>query len=106
RAGRSRGHLSRRRLLQGTGGTLGVALASAGIYKMIDTIAEPPDRPAVAASPPGQEQYILQNEQVIKVNGAGVKSSNGTIAVRVPALHDHVITAKLNVTANAKALQE
>lgn len=106
RAGRPRGNLSRRRLIQGTAGTLGAALASAGIYKMIDTIARPPDRLAVAGSPPSQEQYILQNEQVVKVNGSGVQSSNGTIAVRVPALHDHVITARLNVPANAKALQE
>jgi hypothetical protein len=106
RAGRPRENLSRRHLLQGTAGTLGVALGSAGIYKMIDTIANPPARPVFAASPPSQEQYILQNEQVVKVNGAGVKSSNGTIAVRVPALHDHVITATLNVSANAKELQE
>jgi hypothetical protein len=35
-----------------------------------------------------------------------VKSSNGTIPVRVPPLHDHVVTATLNVPANAKALQE
>ncbi|MET7354460.1 hypothetical protein [Streptomyces mirabilis] len=106
RAGRSRGNLSRRRLLQGTAGTFGAALASAGIYEMIDGIAKPPDRAAVADSPPVQEQYILQGEQVVMVNGTGVKSSNGTIAVRVPALHDHVITARLNVPAKAKALQE
>ena len=106
RARRPRGNLSRRRLLQGTAGTLGAALGSAGIYKMVDTIAQPPDRPAVASSPPSQEQYIVQNEQVVKVNGSGVKSSNGTIPGRVPALHDHVITATLNVSANAKALQE
>jgi hypothetical protein len=81
-------------------------LASAGIYKLIDTIAQPPRRLDAAASPPNQEQYILQNEKVVKVNGAGVKSSNGTIAVRVPPLHDHVITATLDVSANAKALQE
>jgi hypothetical protein len=105
-AGRPRGKLSRRRLLQGTAGTLGAALASAGIYKIVDTIADPPGRPAVAASPPNQEQYLLQNEQVVKVNGAGVKSSDGTIPVRVPALHDHVITATLTVPANARALQE
>jgi hypothetical protein len=107
RAGRPHGNLSRRRLLQGTAGTFGAALASAGIYEMIDSIAKPPDRPAAGPdSPPVQEQYILQNEQVVMVDGSGVKSSNGTIAVRVPALHDHVITAKLNVPANAKALQE
>jgi hypothetical protein len=105
RAGRPPENLSRRRLLQGAG-TFGAALASPGIYKMIETIAEPPDRLAAAASPPVQEQYILQGEQVVMVNGSGVKSSNGTIAVRVPALHDHVITARLNVPANAKALQE
>ena len=33
--------LSRRRFLQGT---LGTALASAGIYELIDTIAQPPQR--------------------------------------------------------------
>jgi hypothetical protein len=106
RTGRPRGNLNRRNLLLGTAGTLGAALASAGIYKMVDTIAKPPHRPAVAASPHSQEQYILQGEHVVMVNGSGVKSSNGKIAVRVPALHDHVITATLNVPANAKALQE
>ncbi|WP_269857243.1 DUF7405 family protein [Streptomyces sp. RPT161] len=73
---------------------------------MIDTMAKPPNRPAAADSPPIQEQYILQNEQVVMVDGTGVKSSKGSIAVRVPALHDHIITARLNVPANAKALQE
>ncbi|MEU2623293.1 hypothetical protein ABZ642_35190 [Streptomyces sp. NPDC007157] len=106
RTGRPRGILSRRRLLQGTAGTFGAALASAGIYETIDTIAKPPHRAALADSSPMQEQYILQNEQVVMVNGSGVKSSDGKIAVRVPALHDHVITARLNVSANAKALQE
>src|SRR3977135_3004120 len=106
RARQPRGNLSRRRLLKGTVGTLGAALGSTGIYKMIDTIAQPPKRPAVASSSPTQEQYILQNEQVVKVNGSGMKSSDGTIPVRVPALHDHVITATLDVSANAKALQE
>jgi hypothetical protein len=73
---------------------------------MIDAIAQPPERPAFASTPPTQEQYILQGEQVINVDGSGVETSNGTIPVRVPALHDHVITATLNVPANAKALQE
>jgi hypothetical protein len=73
---------------------------------MIGTMAEPPDRPAAAGIPPIQEQYILQNEQVIMLDDSGLKSSKGKIAVRVPALHDHVVTATLNVPANAKALQE
>jgi hypothetical protein len=105
-AGEPHRELNRRRFLQGTALTLGAALASAGIYELIETIAQRPARGAFAASQPMQEQYILQNEQVIEVNGSGVESSTGTIAVRVPALHDHVITATLKVSANAKALQE
>src|ERR1700739_968204 len=106
RTRRPREHVSRRRFLQETAGTFGAVLGTPGIYKMIETIADPPDRPAMAASPPLQEQYLLQNEQVVNVNPLGVKSRHGTIAVRVPALYDHVITAKLNVSANAKELQE
>jgi hypothetical protein len=106
RAGSPDGNLNRRRLLQGTAGTFGAALASVGIYKVIDTIAEPPDRSAATGSQPVQEQYILQGERVVMVDGSGVKSSKGTIAVRVPALHNHVITARLNVPSRAKELQE
>ncbi|MGW1973792.1 DUF7405 family protein, partial [Streptomyces tubercidicus] len=104
--GQPRANLTRRRILQGTAGTLGAALASAGIYEMVDSIAKPPSRPVSADSPPIQEQYVLQNEPVVMVDGSGVKSRKGTIAVRVPALHNHVITARLNVPANAKALRE
>ncbi|MFF3559204.1 hypothetical protein ACFYXS_04080 [Streptomyces sp. NPDC002574] len=104
-AGRPRGNVTRRRILQGTAGA-GAALASAGIYEMIDTFAKPPSRPVAADTPPLQEQYILQNEPVVMVDGSGVESRKGTIAVRVPALHNHVITAKLTVPANAKALRE
>src|SRR5258708_29996262 len=98
--------LSRRRFLKGTVGTVGAALASAGIYEMIDTLAQPPERAAFAATQPLQEQYIIQNLQIIKDNGSGINSSNGTIPVVVHPLHDHVITATLKVPANAKALQE
>jgi hypothetical protein len=44
--------LSRRRFLKGTVVTVGAALASAGIYEMIDTLAQPPERPAFAATQP------------------------------------------------------
>src|SRR5258706_9206704 len=99
--------LSRRRFLKGTVGTVGAAMASAGIYEMIDTIAQPPERVAFAATQPWPlEQYIIENVRVIKDNGSGVNSSNGTILVEVPPLHSHVITATLNVPANTKALQE
>ncbi len=98
--------LSRRRFLNGTVRTLGAALASAGIYELIDTLAQPPERPAFAATQPLQEQYIIQNVRIIQDNGSGINSSNGTIPVIVHPLHNHVITATLKVPANAKALQE
>jgi TAT (twin-arginine translocation) pathway signal sequence len=105
-AGEPHKELSRRHFLKGTAGALGAALASAGIYELIDTIAQPPERAAFAATQPWpEEQYVLENVRVIMDNGSGVNSSNGTIAVLVHPLHNHVITAKLNVQANANALQ-
>src|SRR5258706_7628737 len=98
--------LSRRRFLKGSVRTVGAALASAGIYELIDTLAQPPERPAFAATQPLQEQYIIQNLQIIQDNGSGTNSSNGTIPVIVHPLHNHIITTTLKVPANAKALQE
>src|SRR5216683_2616869 len=98
--------LSRRRFLKGSVRTLGAALTSAGIYELIDTIAQPPERPAFAATQPWPlEQYIIENVRIIKDNGSGINSSNGTILVEVHPLHNHVITATLKVPANATALQ-
>lgn len=106
RAGRPGGDTSRRRFLQGTTGAFGIALASPGLYKMVDTIAKPPDRPAVAGTQPVQEQYNVPADQVINVDSSGVESSKGTVAIRVGPLHGLVITARLNVPANAGALRE
>ena len=107
-AGEQHQALSRRRFLTGSVRTLGAALASAGVfYEMIDTLVQPPERVAFAATQPlPLEQYISQNLQVIKDNGSGTNSSTGTIPVLVHPLHNHVITATLKVPANAKALQE
>jgi hypothetical protein len=99
--------LSRRRFLKGSVHTLSAALASAGIYELIDTIVQPPERVAFAATQPWPlEQYIIENVRIIKDNGSGINSSNGTILVEVHPLHNHVITATLNVPAHAKALQD
>lgn len=106
RAGWPQEDTSRRRFLQGTAGAFGAALVSPGIYGLIDTIAKPPDRPAVADIRPIQEQYLLQHQQVINVDNFGVHTSHGKIAVLVPPLHSQVITARLNVPATAKALRE
>src|SRR6266851_9932281 len=83
--------LSRRRFLKGSVRTLGAALASAGIYELIDTLVQPPERPAFAATQPWPlEQYILENIRIIMDNGSGINSSNGTIPVEVHALHNHI----------------
>jgi hypothetical protein len=104
------GYTSRRRFLQGAAGTIGVlgaSLAAPGVfYKMADAIAAAPARPAGSAKAPPQEQYLLQGTQVINVDGSGVQHTHGSVAVHVPALHDHVITATLNVPASPAALQE
>ena len=106
-AGRPRENTSRRRFLQGSAGTLGAVLASPGyFYKMVDAIAEPPHRTTVAASPPPQEQYLLRGGQVINLDGSGLQRKHGPVAVHVPPLHDHVITARLKVSANASALRD
>jgi hypothetical protein len=101
---------SRRRFLQGTAGTVGAVGASLALpgtfYKMVDAIAEPPARPAGVTGSPLQEQYLLQDTKVIDVDGSGIQSKHGSVAVEVPPLHDHVVTAKLNVPADPKALQE
>ena len=105
-AGQTPGSTTRRRFLQGSVGAFGAVLASPGtFYKMADAIAEPPARLASTASAPAQEQYLLQGTQVINVNGSSLQHNRGSVAVHVPPLHDRVVTAKLNVSANAEALK-
>jgi hypothetical protein len=104
------GSTSRRRFLQGAAGTIGLigtSLAAPGVfYKMADAIAATPARPAGGVKRPVQEQYLLQGTQVINVDGSGLHSKHGSVAIHVPPLHDHVITAKLNVSTSPAALQE
>jgi len=74
--------------------TAGAAVTSAAIYELVDGIAQPPERPAFAASEPWPpEQYILQNTLVARVNAAGVNSSKGTIAAiawGLPYFHHYI----------------
>ena len=101
--------MSRRAFLAGTGRTLSMALASAGVfYEFINQIAHKPEQVAFAAAQPlPQEQYLVPSTRIINVNSAGLSSSGpGTIPVVLHPLHNHIITAKVKVPANAKALQE
>src|SRR5258708_1123137 len=85
------GKLSRRQFLEGT---LEAALASAGIYELIDTLVQAPERVAFAASQPlPPEQYAIPTPRLIMDDGSGVASSTGTIPILIPPLHNHVITA-------------
>ncbi|EFH88399.1 hypothetical protein Krac_9850 [Ktedonobacter racemifer DSM 44963] len=103
-AGEQQRPLSRRRFLEGT---LGAALASAGIYELIDTLVQTPEWVAFAVNQPlPPEQYAIPTPRLIMDDGSGVASSIGTIPVLIPPLHTHVITAAVKVPANAKALQE
>src|SRR5271170_1600073 len=76
------GYTSRRRILQGAAGIVGVlgaSLAAPGVfYKMADAIAAPPARPAGSSKPPAQEQYLLRDTQVINVDGSGVQRKHGS----------------------------
>ena len=98
------GSTSRRGFLRAAT-ALSAALASPGIYRIIDTLTTAPDRSAAAAMPL-PEQYIQQGAQVVKVDGSGVLSKRGTVAMLVPPLHDQVVTAKLKLPATAKVLRE
>src|SRR5258707_746238 len=101
--------MSRREFLVETGRTLSMALASAGVfYEFIDQLAQKPEQVAFAATQPlPPEQYIIPSTRIVNVTSAGVSGSGpGTIPVLLHPLHNHIITAKVNVPANAKALQE
>jgi hypothetical protein len=101
--------LSRREFLAETGRTLSTALVSAGVfYEFIDHLAQKPEPVAFAAAQPlPLEQYIVPSTRIVNVTSAGVSGSGpGTIPVVLHPLHNHIITAKVKVPANAKALQE
>jgi len=109
-AGKQHREMSRRRFLAGTERTLAMALAFAGVFsEFIDNLAQKPEQVAFADG--GQslplEQYIVPSTQIVNVNSSGLSASGpGTTPVVVHPLHNHIITAKLNVSASAKALWE
>ncbi|GLV59940.1 hypothetical protein KDH_67640 [Dictyobacter sp. S3.2.2.5] len=86
--------LSRREFLVGTGRTLSVALASAGVfYEFIDNLAKKPQQVAFADGQPlPQEQYIVPSTRIVNVNSSGLSGSGSdTIPVVVHPLHNHII---------------
>jgi hypothetical protein len=99
---------SRRRFLTSTAkaGGVAAALAGAGLYERVDLVRGRADRIVTRASTAtlAPEQHLM-NLQVIPVDFKGVqKSGQASVNVVVPPLHFQVVTAKLNVQANAKSL--
>jgi hypothetical protein len=83
--------LTRKQLL---GGAAAGALGAAGIYELVDQLAESPERAAALELPP--EQHLL----------AGMKTfEHENVEVIEPPLHHQVVTAKLRVEQSTRALR-
>lgn len=98
---------TRRRFLVGGARVVGLstALASAGIYELVDVLAGRRVREAVAASFP-PEQHLMQSVAIISVDATGnlAYGAANAIPVVVPPLHSQVVTATLNVGTDAASL--
>jgi hypothetical protein len=84
--------LTRKQLL---GGAAAGALGAAGIYELVDQIAQSPERVAAGALP--REQHLLSGMKVFEHEGVDVIE---------PPLHHQVVTAKVKVEASRRDLRE
>jgi hypothetical protein len=85
--------LTRKELL---GAAAAGALGAAGIYELVDQLAESPERAAAGVLP--REQHLL---------GGGMKTfEHEGVEVIEPPLHHQVVTAKLRVEARRADLEE
>ncbi len=71
------------------------ALGAAGIYELVDELAEAPERAAAGAPP--EEQHLLAGMKVFEHEG---------VEVIEPPLHHQVVTARLRVEPRRADLQE
>lgn len=69
-----------------------VALAAGNVYSLLDALAAPPARAAVAATR-AREQYLIGGLRVVRELG---------IEVIVPPLHHRVVTARIRIAGPAK----
>ena len=84
--------LTRRALL---GSAAAGALAAAGVYELVDRLADSPPRPAAGPAPP--EQHLLDGIAVVVDND---------VEVLVPPLHHQVVTATLRVQPRPADLKD
>lgn len=85
--------MTRGRLL---GGAAASALGAAGVYELVDRLADRPTR-TPAGSGPMVEQHLLDGVREIDEDG---------VEVLVPPLHHRVVTAELTVTPNRGSVRE
>jgi hypothetical protein len=86
--------LTRRRLIAGAAaGAAGVAAAGAGVYELLDRLADSPER--LPVTPRGPEQHLLDDVGIVVHEG---------VEVVVPPLHHHIATGKLEVEPTRDAL--
>ena len=84
--------LTRKQLL---GAAAAGALGAAGIYELVDELAEAPERAAAGAPP--EEQHLLAGMKVFEHEG---------VEVIEPPLHHQVVTANLRVETRRSDLRQ
>jgi hypothetical protein len=88
--------LTRRQLIVGgAGAALGTALGGAGIYELVDRLAEDGARGVARRHASGSEQHLVTLDTVV---------DNG-VDVLVPLVHNEVVTATLRVDETPAALR-
>ena len=84
--------LTRRELVVGAGAS---ALAATGIYELVDRFTDAPARPPARPFPP--EQHVLEGVRLVEDDG---------VEVLVPPLHHLVLTTRLTVPDERRALRD
>src|SRR5919109_3308730 len=84
--------LTRKELL---GGAAAGALGAAGIYELVDQLAESPERADALGLPP--EQHLLTGMKTFEHEG---------VEVIEPPLHHQVVTAKVSVERRRRSLRD
>ena len=87
-------NLTRRGFLEQSGAA---ALGAAGLYSLLDTLADAPARAAVRRIVAPPEQHVLRGLSTVVDNG---------IAVLVPPVHHQVVTAELTLGRGKAALRD
>ena len=89
--GENRPNIDRRRFLQRASVITVGSLAARGVYELLDGLGDGPPRAEAAVVRRLQEQYLIDQVEVIVDN---------SVTVAIPPLHNDVFTAKLKSGVN------